>query len=156
MKFCTDSPRAAMTLSILAVLVCGFIWWRYLADPTGPHTKWGYDLGNGELFRVAITAVSPYAASTGPENGVDALGVRDLNGVSSAFAVRKYSPEAAALVRRMIEPEGVLDNPRAMMDTINQGKLIRRITDTEWVSEISPAGVAIIREMGTEPVAHSR
>ena len=151
MKILTHSPRAAVVFSLLAVVTCGIIWWQYLKGPNGPDAKWGYDLTTGELFRVAITAVPPYAAPSGADHGVDALGVNELNGVRSATALRMYSPEAATVIKRMVEPEGIIDDPRAMMDTVHRGTHIRRIADTEWTTEMSPAGMAILHEILPAP-----
>lgn len=152
MNLIARSPQVALAFSVLAIIACGCLWWRYLAEPSGPNVKWGFDVETGIIFPIAITAIPPYAAPSGRENGVDALNVEDSEGLRRAHALRMYRPEAAAVIRQMVETNGSLDDPRKMMETVNRGKLIRRVTDREWVSEMSAAGQAILRETPTSAV----
>lgn len=144
MKIARQSPIVAAILSIAAIAICGAIWWVNLSGGNTPTGKWGYDLTTAELFKVPVTAVPPYDAPSGLNQGVDAQVFRDRNGKRIVVSLRRYTPEAAQVVHSIIAQQAMAD-ARASMDTIHRGTLLRAVDETTWVEENSAAGTALMQ-----------
>lgn len=152
MKILHRSPLLTVMFSIAAIVSCAAIWWVNLSDGNKPTGKWGYDLTTGELFKVPVTAVPPYEAPSGPQEGVDAQVFRDRTGKRIVVSLRRYTPEAAQVMHSIIALQPMAD-ARASMEAIHRGTLVRAVDETTWAEENSAAGTALMQATNAKKTA---
>lgn len=136
--------------AVILIAAAGWRLWVVLRSDSGPSEKaWFYDLSEKKLFVAERGLVPPIrGVNDAQEDGVRAVVVAPPGKCDDASARRIVYLETNAP-----ELKKSLDAARAagVVPTVSRGqaqslRLVRRVTDAEWVSLATPEGERIVSE----------
>jgi len=114
---------------------------------------WFYDLNRQSLFAAPDDQLPPIKAPSQGKKETELKGVRayafyynDQEDKTKEFVgyLENYTKEARQAHEKLTSAQG---NERAvLLGRINEGRLVRRLEDAEWVAAHSPKGLKVMRE----------
>ena len=158
------NPKLWGTLAVIVIVVAAFAIYRQARSSTPqrpPTHEWFYDLNTGKIFSAPADQVPPIAAPSGATKDGQPAGVRArvlscgkcTESQQFVAYLETYTPEDRERLLRLQNPTiptekpAVIPEMQAAADPLAGGRsLVRRPTDSDWVSMQSREGAQIVRE----------
>lgn len=151
----SNTGKLAAALGMLAL--AGFLGWRWMSEDTGISERaFFYDLSEGRLFVADRGSIPPIrGVNDEAEDGVRAV-VVSTNGQpdkKSTWVIAYLETYAPELKQQFVAAQASGKPPEISRTAGQALRLVKRPTDTNWVSLATPEGEQIVNEwlsLGTE------
>lgn len=144
-----NSPVVMVVAVVVLAAAIGFIWFSMQKPTYEPQPVYFYDLGSGELFEGMSNDVPPIASASGADQGVRAhvYSCGSCADPSQRFIayLETYSADAKAAMSGEATDDLMMD-PSVM----DEGHLVKRVDDEEWVSSMSEEGMMVMETIAEE------